>query len=247
MPSKRRQPGQRILSGREAKQWDEDRIKRFEEEQRRKHEWIKFAEIAEEYSERGGPAGPKKAAAAREHAYTMLVQDLMAGYFEQGGRSRVRFVFPGVSGTHGKMTRKWLQDVIDNNWDDRRGRSYLENCWLPRKLYERWCERHHLPKSPQRFQPSQDSRPRVSVAERSEPNMRPSEPQKPSNRGGRPQAVDWEALKDAFREVITIHDHPDPRNPPGWRGTKDAVEFAVRRLGKEGGNVSHRTIEDCAN
>jgi hypothetical protein len=89
MASKRPRRGQRILSARKASQWDEDRIKHFEEDQRRKHEWIKFAEIAEEYSERGGPAGPKKAAAAREHAYTMLERDLMAGYFEEGGRSRV--------------------------------------------------------------------------------------------------------------------------------------------------------------
>jgi hypothetical protein len=37
---------------REAKQRDEGRIRRFEEVQRRKRNWIKFTEIAEEYSER---------------------------------------------------------------------------------------------------------------------------------------------------------------------------------------------------
>ena len=64
---------------REAKQWDEDRIKRFEEDQRRKREWINFAEIADWYSDLGGPASPKKAAAAREQAYRMLERDLLAG------------------------------------------------------------------------------------------------------------------------------------------------------------------------
>jgi hypothetical protein len=244
MTSKRSRRGRRIVSARKAAQWDEERIRRFEEDQRRKREYISFVEIADWYSDLGGPVSPKKAAALREQAYRMLERDLLAGNFEEGGRSRVRFVFPGVSWTDGKMTRKWLQDAIDNDWDGRRGRSYLENCWLPRNLFERWCAWHNLPKSPPRFQPSQDSRARVSPDERSDLNTQPSKPPKPSNRGGRPPAVDWEALKYALREEIKIHGYPDPRNPPGWRGTKDAVEFAVRRLGKEGGDVSHRTIED---
>jgi hypothetical protein len=141
---------------REAKRWDEDRIRRFEEDQRRKREWINFAEIADWCSELDGSAVPNKA--ARENACRMLERDLLAGNFEEGGRSRVRFVFPGVSWTHGKMSREWLQDAIDNDWDGRRGRSYLENCWLPRKLFQRWCGWHHLPKSPPRFEP-QESHP----------------------------------------------------------------------------------------
>ena len=47
MASKRSRRGRRILSFREAAQWDEERIRRFEEEQRRKREWISFVEIAE--------------------------------------------------------------------------------------------------------------------------------------------------------------------------------------------------------
>jgi hypothetical protein len=158
MACKRPRRGQRILSARNASQWDKDRIKRFEDNQRSKHEWIKVAEIADWYSDLGGPVSPKKAAALREQAYKMLEHDLLAGNFEEGGRSSVRFVFPGVSWTHGKMTRKWLRDAIDNDLDDRRGRSYLENCWLPRKLFQRWCGWHHLPKSPPRFEP-QESHP----------------------------------------------------------------------------------------
>jgi hypothetical protein len=147
----KRPRGQRILSARKAAQWDEERIRRFEEEQRRKREWISFAEIAEWFSELGG-AGPNEA--SRELAYKMLEQDLLEGRFEEGGRPRVRFVFPGVSRTHGYMRPRWLQDAIDNDYDNNRGRSYLENCWLPRNLFERWCQWHHLPKSPPRFEPT---------------------------------------------------------------------------------------------
>jgi hypothetical protein len=38
----------------------------------------------------------------------------------------------------------------------------LEHCWLPKKLFRRWCARHDLPESPQRFEP-QESHP-VPVA-----------------------------------------------------------------------------------
>jgi hypothetical protein len=161
----KRPRGQRILSARKAAQWDEERIRRFEEEQRRKREWINFAEIADWCSELDGSAVPNEA--ARENAYRMLERDLLAGNFEEGGRSRVRFVFPGVSVTHGKMTRKWLQDAIDNNYDNEHGRSYLRACWLPRKLFQCWCGWHHLPKSPPRFEP-QESHPVLAPTARHE-------------------------------------------------------------------------------
>jgi hypothetical protein len=135
---------------RKAKQWDENRIRRFEEDQRRKREWINFAEIAEWFSELGGPAKPKKAAAARERAYRMLEQDLLAGKFEEGRRTQVLFRCWGV--TRRIMRRQCLQNAIDHNYDGEHGRFYLKHCWLPRKLFERWCAWHHLPKSPPRFQ-----------------------------------------------------------------------------------------------
>ena len=158
MASKRSRRGRRILSYREAAQWDEERIRRFEEEQRRKREWISFVEIAEWYSGLEVPTNPKKAAAAAEQAYRMLQTDLLAGLFEERGRSRVLFRFPGVDFTHGKMTRQRLQGAIDNDPDGEHVRLLLSHCWLPRDLFERWCARHHLPKSPSRFQP-QESHP----------------------------------------------------------------------------------------
>jgi hypothetical protein len=156
MASKQSRRGRRILSARNVGRWDEDRIRRFKEEQRWKREYISFVEIADWYSDVGGPVSSKKAAILREHADRMLESDLLAGLFEEGGRSRVLFLCPGVSWTHGRMTHQWLQDAIDNNYDGEHGRSYLRHCWLPRKPFQHWCRWHHLPESPPRFKPQKN-------------------------------------------------------------------------------------------
>ena len=64
------------------------------------------------------------------------------------------------------------------------------------------------------------------------------------DKGGRPPGVDWGALKDALREEITIHGHPNSQNPPGWQRLKDVVDWATKKLGKSSEDVSTRTIED---
>jgi hypothetical protein len=71
--------------------------------------------------------------------------------FEENGRSQVLFLFPGF--TDRRMTRQRLQDAIDYNYDNRCGRSYLENCWITRNRYERWREWHNLGELPPRFRP----------------------------------------------------------------------------------------------
>src|SRR5262249_13055970 len=81
-----------------------------------------------------------------------------AGLFEEGGRSQVLFQHPGLSLSHWKMERQWLRDAIDNNYDSEHGRSYLKHCWLPRTLFKRWCEWHHLPQSTPLFQPQKSQR-----------------------------------------------------------------------------------------
>src|SRR6516165_5500143 len=158
MASKRSRRGRRILSFREAAQW---------EEERRKREWISFVEIAEWYSDLRGPVTPENAAALREQARSMLKSDSLARLFEEGGRPRVLFRLPGVNFTAGKMTRQRLQDAIDNDPDGEHVRLLLSHCWLPRDLFERWCARHHLPKSPPRFQP-QESHPVLAATARDE-------------------------------------------------------------------------------
>jgi len=124
MASKRSRRGQRILSARKAAQWDEERIRRFEEDQRRKREYISFVEIAEWYSDLAGPVSPKKAAALHEQAYRMLESDLLERRFEEDDRF-VLFLHPGVSLTHRKMTAKRYQEARENNLDNEQGRSYL--------------------------------------------------------------------------------------------------------------------------
>jgi hypothetical protein len=160
---------ERLVLSREARQRDENRIRRFEESQRRKRKWIKCGEIPVWISELGG-SGPNEA--AREIAYTIVKEDLLAGrHFEQNGRPQVLFLFPGVSLTR-RMTPQRLKDAIDNNYDNQHGRTWVENCWVPRNLFKRWCAWHHLPESPQRFQPSQEIRGPVSPEGRApEPPM----------------------------------------------------------------------------
>jgi hypothetical protein len=247
-------------------------------------------------SELGG-SGPNEA--ARENAYTIIKEGLLARHFEENGRSQVLFLFPGVSLTR-RMTPQRLQDAIDNNYDNQHGRSWVENCWVPRNLLKRWCAWHHLPESPPRFQPSQEIRTPVSPegAKRSPESPMPAptlvpepasklvvdavdQPEVPSgiagevsipiaqdgreqrsllahedfptasgecntqsDKGGRPPAVDWEALKEPLAREINHHGYPDPRNAPGWRRTKDVADWAQTQLRKEAENVSRRTIEN---
>ena len=214
-----------------ARRWDEDRIRRFWEDQQRKREWINFAEIAEWFSELSGPAKPKKAGAARDRAYRMLEQDLLAGNFEGGGRSQVLFRCPGVSSTHARMTRQRLRNAIDSNLDGEHGRFYLKHCWLPRNLFKRWCARHHLPKSPPRFKyPSSD-------------------------KGERPPTADWDSPKN----TVTRQPHRERarRALDALFGSKvpDAAALPNKPLGKKVNDwltkrseppVQQRTIQRAA-
>src|SRR5262249_31423567 len=109
----------------------------------------------------------------------MLERDLLAGEFEEGGRSQVLFRCPRVSLTHGKMTRQWLQEAIDKNLDGEHGRFYLKHCWLPRNLFKRWCAMYPLPKSPRRFQPTEGK------------HLKPS-----SDKGVRPLTADGDSPKN---------------------------------------------------
>jgi hypothetical protein len=175
--NKRSRRGRRILSWRKAAQWDEERIRRFEEVQRRKREWIPFAEIAEWYSDLRGPVSPEKAADLREQALSMLKSDLLARLFEEGGRSRVLFRYPGVDFTRGKMTRQRLQEAIDDDPNVEHVRLLLSHCWLPRDLFERWCAWHHLPKSPPRFEPTKGKHVTQSSGESEAPSPATRRPQ----------------------------------------------------------------------
>ena len=140
---------------RRTRQWRTARIIRFTENQRRTREWINFAEIAEWCSKEDQSIVPNKEKGAA--AYDTLARDLLAGEFEENGRSRVLYLHPATP--KARMTREWLRDAIEHNYDGAHGRSaYLAHCWLPRSLFDQWLAKHRLPESPPRFQPQKSSR-----------------------------------------------------------------------------------------
>src|SRR6516164_9547270 len=92
--------------------------------------------------------------------------------------------------------------------------------------------------------PQDGGEPRSLVQDSPLPSDECSDLNTQRNKGGRPPAVDWEALRDALAEEIKILGFPERRNTPGWRGTKDAADWAEAKLRKEAKDVARRTIED---
>lgn len=132
-------------------QWRAARIERFRERQRRAREWINFAEIAEWCSKEDQSIVPNKEKGAA--AFDTLASDLLSGEFDERGRSRVFYLHPSSSKT--RMTREWLKDVIDHNYDGAAGRSaYLAHCWIESSMFVRWLTKHRLQPSP--FRPEKN-------------------------------------------------------------------------------------------
>lgn len=131
-------------------QWRSTWIERFAERQRRIRKWINFGEIADWCSKEDQSIVPSKEKGTT--AFDTLASDLLAGEFEENGRSLVLYLHTAIGLK--RVTRKWLQDAIDHDYDGDRGRSqYLLHCWMPRRVFERWLAKHRLERSPARFQP----------------------------------------------------------------------------------------------
>jgi hypothetical protein len=93
----------------------------------------------------------------REAAFDALASDLIAGEFEENGRSLVLYLHPGSRNM--RMACEWLEDAIDHSYDRDRGRSqYLAHCWIPRRLLDAWFSKHRLGPLPELFQPQQRRR-----------------------------------------------------------------------------------------
>jgi hypothetical protein len=92
--------------------------------------------------------------------------------------------------------------------------------------------------------PQDEDEPRSLVQDSPLPSDEGSDLNTQRNKGGRPPAVDWEALKDALAEEIKSSGFPDRKSPPGWRSTKDVADWIEEKLGKEAEHVARRTIED---
>lgn len=169
-------------------------VQRFTEKQRHTRNWINFGEIADAYSRELSIRPDETARAA---AFDALASDLLAGEFEENGRSLVLFLHPTrekhrlpqlPSHLVQRMTRPWLRDAIEHNYDGNRGRSqYLPKCWIPRRLFDRWRTKYSQPESLRRFEP----RVQTGLARARERGS-----------GGRPDAYDWVALKELLFDYV---------------------------------------------
>jgi hypothetical protein len=175
----------------------EDRIRRFTESQRHRRDWINFAEIAEWCSELGGSIVSDED--ARASAYEKLQADLIAGDFEEMGKTRVLFLHPWTA--MAKITRDRARNFIELARPETLRSDYWDQCWIPRHLFHRWLAKHNLPTSPSRFEPtvavsaaSIPSKPRTKTRnqEGSSPNMPTPQNMKArrGRRGPAPGAVD---------------------------------------------------------
>jgi hypothetical protein len=151
VPTKRGEDDRLLVRNRRInlENWRADREARFIFKQQRTCQWIPFREIAEWYAERSG----RFDAAELDRAYDMLLRDLLVGDFEEGGRSRVRYLHPATS--KARMTREWMQRMIDTYREEpeKVRLHYLSRCWLPQHLFQKWLKKHELPPSPVRFKP----------------------------------------------------------------------------------------------
>jgi len=122
-------------------------IENFTRNQRLKRDWINFAEIMDWFADLAGPQGSSENSRAK--AYQMLQQDLLDGDFEQNGRSAVRLLHPRMNR---RMQPEYLRSILDTHGEAAIRSNVLPYCWIPRRLFEEWCAKHHLPTSPPRFQ-----------------------------------------------------------------------------------------------
>jgi hypothetical protein len=126
-------------------------IKEFERIQRQTREWINFADIADWCSRENHSILPDEQ--RRTAAFDLLAKDLLAGEFDENGKSAAVYLHP--TGTHARVDGEWLRDAINYDWDRDKGRfGFLPYCWVPRRIFEPWLKRRRLADQlPAYFQP----------------------------------------------------------------------------------------------
>jgi len=166
----------------------EDRIRQFTESQLRRRDWINFAEIAEWCSELSGSIVSDEG--ARASGYEKLCTDLMAGDFEECGKTRVLFLHPWTP--MAKMTRDRARDFKELAPPETLRSEYWDHCWIPQHLFHRWLAKHNLPTSPSRFEPqpvgaaaSMPSRPKTKIHNQQGLSPKIPAPQNITSRRGR--------------------------------------------------------------
>jgi hypothetical protein len=93
-------------------------------------------------------------------AFDVLAHDLLAGDFEENGKSRVLYWRPAKqtrTTLHPEqktwMTKEQLQDLIDHKYYGADPSQYLQDCWISDEMFDAWRRKHCLKQSPVRFQP----------------------------------------------------------------------------------------------
>jgi hypothetical protein len=171
---------------RRTRQWRAARIERFEERQRKTRECINFKEIAEWCSEEDGSIEQNEN--KRAAAFDRLANDLLAGEFDENGRSRVHFLHRHIAK---QVTLEWFKDVINHNWDGHHGRFILAHCWTHQSVFKRWCAKHRLPESAPRFEPQVKQF--AGAAQLKKPKR------------GRPAEYNWVGVKSKLRTHVKQH------------------------------------------
>ena len=173
---------------RRTRQWRTARIERFEERQRKTRECINFKEIAEWCSEEDGSIEQNEN--KRAAAFDRLANDLIAGEFDENGRSRVHYLHRHIAK---QVTPEWFKDVINHNWDGHHGRSILAHCWMHQSVFKRWRAKHRLSESAPRFEPQVKQF--AGAAQLTKPKR------------GRPAEYDWIGVKSKLRAHGKQHGH----------------------------------------
>lgn len=143
---------------------------------------------------------------ARSGAYELLLNRLLAGDFEEDGKSQVRFLHPNHE-TEWISRRRMidlekekavsLPDAMDTSPEDVIAQ-YLAHCWIPRRMFHRWLTKHGLP-MPARFGLEQKPAAALNVGTRRQ-SLAEILPANTRRRGRRPVKI--EQTKEAMRKDI---------------------------------------------
>jgi hypothetical protein len=201
-------------------EWRHTREVRFIWRQHRTRAWISFHEIAEWLSEIDGRGVPNEA--ARIHAYNRLSRDLLAGDFDERGKTQVLYLHD--RSRMARMTRQRLSDALDIYSPEDVRSEYLAHCWLPRRLFQRWLARHELPPSPARFVPHSPAESTPLHPDR----LGRTPPWRHEPERGRRRPIKLEQTKEAMRREIQAGEMT-PANLTAMIEKELACKYSVSR------------------
>jgi hypothetical protein len=175
----------------QASQRKEVQIERFRRSQRQKRDWINFAEIADWFTDLAGPQ--KSTESTRADVYRLLQQDILEGDFEEDGRSTVRLLHARLNQ---RIQSEYVRSFLETFNEITLQSNVLPYCWIPRRLFQQWCAKHHLPVSSPRFQP------KLRVASPAKAATRTGGPGKPSSMHLIRQEFHARAERNATKETL---------------------------------------------